>query len=201
MGKEAVCTVRSGGRSAQGKALLETDDLVFRGGFRLAIPLASLTSVKVHEGWLAVEYPDGSAEFELGLQAAKWADRILHPPSLLDRLDVKPTSHVATLGVADQDFLRDLRARTPHVSTEGGRDQDLVFLQADDLAALDRLKKLEAAIARDGGIWVIAPKGRRDIREMDVLNAGRAAGLKDVKVARFSDTHTTHKFVIPRERR
>ena len=30
---------------------------------------------------------------------------------------------------------------------------------------------------------------------------GKAAGLVDVKVARWSDTHTAHKFVIPKDRR
>jgi hypothetical protein len=49
----------------------------------------------------------------------------------------------------------------------------------------------------NGHIWVVAPKGRQDIREMDVLEAGRAAGLKDTKVARFSETHTAHRFTIP----
>jgi hypothetical protein len=48
---------------------------------------------------------------------------------------------------------------------------------------------------------VVAPKGRADPTERDVLAAGREAGLTDVKVAKFSDTHTAHKFVIPRERR
>ena len=31
-----------------------------------------------------------------------------------------------------------------------------------------------------------------------MLAAGRAAGLTDVKVARFSETHTALKFVVPR---
>ena len=52
-------------------------------------------------------------------------------------------------------------------------------------------------MARDGGVWVVAPKGGVEPREAQVLEAGRAAGLKDVKVARWSDTHTAHRFVIP----
>jgi hypothetical protein len=30
-----------------------------------------------------------------------------------------------------------------------------------------------------------------------VRTAGKAAGLVDVKVARFSETHTAEKFVVP----
>ena len=35
------------------------------------------------------------------------------------------------------------------------------------------------------------------IREVEVIERGRTAGLKDVKVASFSATHTALKFVIP----
>ena len=34
-----------------------------------------------------------------------------------------------------------------------------------------------------------------------ILAARKAAGLVDVKVARFPETHTAHKFAIPRARR
>ena len=50
-------------------------------------------------------------------------------------------------------------------------------------------------------MWVVYPKGRTDPSEVDVLEAGKAAGLVDVKVARFSETHTALKFVIPVARR
>jgi len=48
---------------------------------------------------------------------------------------------------------------------------------------------------------VIYPKGGPAIREIEVLEAGRAAGLKDVKVASFSATHTGLKFVLPVSKR
>ena len=49
----------------------------------------------------------------------------------------------------------------------------------------------------DGGVWIVYPKGRKDIREADVMAAGRDLGLKDNKTCRFSDTHTGLRFVIP----
>ena len=48
-----------------------------------------------------------------------------------------------------------------------------------------------------GALWVVYPKGVQTIREIEVIAAGREAGLKDVKVASFSATHTALKFVIP----
>ena len=39
MGSEAVCSVRYAGKVSEGKALLETSEVIFRGGdFRLRIP-------------------------------------------------------------------------------------------------------------------------------------------------------------------
>jgi hypothetical protein len=56
-------------------------------------------------------------------------------------------------------------------------------------------------MARDGAIWVIRPKGVKTITEADVMTAGKAAGLVDTKVVRFSDSHTAEKLVIPLARR
>ena len=50
-------------------------------------------------------------------------------------------------------------------------------------------------------LWVVYPKGKKEITENEVLAAGRKAGLKDVKVVGFSPTHTALKFVIPLDRR
>jgi hypothetical protein len=44
---------------------------------------------------------------------------------------------------------------------------------------------------------VIRPKGKAVITESDVMAAGKKAGLVDVKVVSFSETHTAEKFVIP----
>jgi hypothetical protein len=46
-------------------------------------------------------------------------------------------------------------------------------------------------------LWIVYPKGQKQITENDVLAAGRRAGLKDVKVVGFSATHTALKFVVP----
>jgi hypothetical protein len=50
---------------------------------------------------------------------------------------------------------------------------------------------------QNGALWVIRPKGRKEISERAVMDAGKAAGLVDVKVVSFSETHTAEKFVIP----
>lgn len=198
MGLEAACTVRYEGQVSRGKALLETQEILFRGDFRLRIPFGQIHSAEVNDGELHVRSSEGAAIFELGAQAAKWADKILHPKSLLDKLGVKSGQRVAVLGVRDEQFLADLAARVPDVAKRKARqDSDLIFLGADTRAALEQLGTLRSCLKPNGGIWVIYPKKHKEITEDDARVVGRAAGLVDVKVAAFSGTHSAVKLVIP----
>ena len=201
MGEEARCNVRFGNTRSEGKALLETDELIFRGDFRIAVPLKRITALDASEGELRVEFADGEATFELGPKAERWAERIRNPKSLLDKLGVKPESSVAVVDLDDVEFRTLLEERVQRYATAAQQQSDLIFLGAESTGDLGRIEPLVQFLRPNGHIWVVAPKGRQDIREIDVLEAGRAAGLKDTKVASFSGTHTAHRFTIPLERR
>jgi hypothetical protein len=194
MGQELECRMRLGKRSLTGKAHLETDLVLFRGEERLKVAFKDLTAVTAKAGVLRLEFAGGPAELELGKAAEKWADKILHPPTRADKLGVKAGVSVRTVGEFDADFLEELRVAT--VVKSGG---DIVFFAAEKAADLKKLAGL--APSGSAALWVIYPKGVAAIREMDVLDAGRAAGLKDVKVASFSATHTGLKFVVPLAKR
>jgi hypothetical protein len=197
MGQEANCEVRFGGKVSLGKALLETDDIVFRGDFRLSIPLKSIQSLETAGGVLRVTSPAGTALFHLGAQADKWAHKIRNPRTLADKLDVKPGMRVSLIGVADP-----LEGRTSDVTVgKAAKESDLIFFGAEAHKDLAKLRSLQKALKPNGAIWVVYPKGKDEITESAVLQAGRQAGLVDTKIARFSDTHTAHKFVIPLAKR
>ncbi len=202
MGQEANCFARYAGQRSEGKALLETDDVLFRGAFRLKIPLAAVRAADVVGDDLVVRFGDEEAAFELGAAAAqRWAKRILHPPTLLDKLGIKPAQRVLVVGRFDKDFLSAL--------TEGGADtaaaprpeNDVVFFEANTREELAQLAPLQQYMKRNGALWVVRPKGSPAVSEREVMAAGKDAGLVDVKVARFSETHTAEKFVIPVARR
>jgi hypothetical protein len=196
MGQELECRMRLGKRSLEGKAYLETDFLLFRGDERVKVLFKDLKSVSAKAGVLRLEFEGGPAELELGKVADKWADKILNPPSRADKLGVKPGTAVRLVGDFDADFLDELKTRNASILDKGA---DIVFYRADKAADLKKVAKL--APSGNGALWVIYPKGVAAIREMDVLEAGRAAGLKDVKVASFSATHTGLKFVLPVSKR
>jgi hypothetical protein len=198
MGQEERCVAMYNGAYSEGKALLETDEIIFRGEFRLKISLTAISSVTAEDGELHVAFDGQQAAFVLGKQAARWKARIENPPTLLDKLGVKAQDTVSVLGVADDEFAEALHARGARV-VEGtaAAESDHIFLGAESVEDLKRLVALRGYLAPTGGVWVVAPKGQKHIREADVLAAGKPAGLVDVKVARFSATHTAHRFVIP----
>jgi hypothetical protein len=199
MGSEAKCTARLKGKAGSGTARLETDVLQFRSDtVRISIPFKSITAIAVRKGELRVTSPGGTASFTLGAAAAKWAEKIRHPPSRLQKIGVKPDWVVSVLGVDDQDFLAELAGAAAKVAVGRAlKNSDAIFVGATKVAQLARLKTLASSLKPNGALWVIRPKGRADISESAVMAAGKAAGLVDVKVVSFSPTHTAEKFVIP----
>ena len=200
MGQELECRMHYQQRTLAGKAYLETGFVLFRGEERLKILFKDLKSVTAGEGVLTLDFPGGPAALELGKAAAKWRDKILHPPSRLDKLGVKPGLSLRLTGEFPPDFHQELRTRDI-TQLEGTKKVDVLFFGTGQSAELRKLAALTHQIVSDGAIWVVYPKGVSAIREIDVLESGRAAGFKDVKVASFSPTHTALKFVIPVDKR
>lgn len=196
MGAELECRAKFGAKTSAGRALLETNEIIFRGDFRLKIPLKDISGVKATNGKLRVKFSEGEAVFELGPAAEKWADKILHPKSVLEKLGVKRGQKTAVAGIRDEDFLRDLRGLT-EFSAAPASNMDAILFGADSIRELKSVPGLSRKLAPTGALWIIYPKGRQEIREADVISAGRDGGLKDVKVVSFSPTHTALKFVIP----
>ena len=196
MGREVVCTVRNGAKSSSGKALLETGEILFRGEPRLKIVLSSLQSVVARDGELHLRWPDGTAVFELGEHADKWAHKILHPKSIAEKLGIKPGLVISVSGVKDEAFCSELRAAAGSFSdAKPLKNADLIFLGAEKAWELGRAGKVTPFLAPAGALWIVYPKGRQEIKERQVMEAGKQAGLVDVKVVSFSATHTALKFV------
>ncbi|HKS81386.1 MAG TPA: hypothetical protein VJR23_07750 [Candidatus Acidoferrales bacterium] len=121
---------------------------------------------------------------------------------LIDKLGVKTGQRIAVLGVESAEFLTALGDRVPDYSRgDCIAAADLIFLSAESLGDLRQLKSLVKTIEKAGAIWVVYPKGQPHIREVEVISAGKSAGLTDNKVCRFSETHTALRFCIPRANR
>ena len=120
----------------------------------------------------------------------------------MDKLGVKPESVVSVLGVDEADFRAQLAARVPRVSDgKAAKDSDVIVVKITARGELPQLKKLRGAIKKNGAIWVVWPKGRKEFREDDVRAYGPEAGLVDVKVVSVSDVLSGLKMVIPLKQR
>lgn len=200
MGLEAKCEGRWAGASGTGKLMLEGEVLSFRGDFRVSIARSQMTRVAAIDGLLMIETAKEGGSFAAGAAAEKWAAKILNPPSLLDKLGVKAGMKVSLCGSFDEAFVAELRERAD-VGARPRKDSGVVLMAASTAADLDGIPRAAGWLAPAGGLWVVYPKGQKAITESGVLQAGRAAGLTDNKVASFSKSHTALRFVIPVARR
>jgi hypothetical protein len=200
MGQSLTCNAKVNGARDRGTALLETEEVLFRGEkARARIPFASMTSLDVKGAWLAIAHAEGSLEIELGARAATWETAIRSPKGIVEKLGVKAGARVALVGMKDdEDFaggLGTLGARVLEGSPRG--EVDVVLLRVKTEDALARVKPLAGKLAADGAMWIVRPKGKDGVNEMSVFAAGHEAGLVDVKVAKFSQAETAMKFVVP----
>jgi hypothetical protein len=201
MGLEVACTVRVGRKSSEGKALLESEVLLFRGSgdVRLEVRLDQVRDVTADGKTLVVRTDGQEARFELSEPVADtWARLIREPKGLFEKLELSAETKVAVVDVHDATLLAMLRDRTARV-VEGRVPQGatVIFFSADTREALRKLPLVRARMVDTGALWVIRPKGSKAIAEADVFEALRGAGLVDTKVVALSRTHTAHKTVVP----
>jgi hypothetical protein len=125
-------------------------------------------------------------------------ERVYTTP-LLDKLGIRPGMRVALIEI-DDPAIRPLIAERTTDLTEGWPepDTDVVLLGADSFEALAPLREIAARIRPNGAIWVVSRKGKaRTLRDVDIIDAAKAARLVDNKGASFSETHTALRLVIP----
>ena len=201
MGNEAVCTVELDGVSDEAKVLLETDELIVRSPFRIKVAFAAMTKVEADENRLKIRWAGHALSIFLGRDAKKWVGKIRNPKSLPDKLGIKTGQKISVAGKLEKEFIDELQERGAEVGSRMRRDSDIIFFVIERREELDRMAGIIDSLAPDGALWIIRLKGSSAISEREVMDAARSAGLVDVKVARFSDTHAAEKFVLPRKDR
>jgi hypothetical protein len=202
MGREATCMVHHAGTRAEAIVLLETEELILRRPFSTRLRFTDIERVEATGGDLRLRVGGQWTVLAIGDAAGQWADRIRSPKGLLDKLGVGPDHHVVVTGIDDAGFVAQVAGRTGRVSQRVPRKgADMVVFGARTTRALDRLGALRDAIAPAGAVWVVWPKGGAALKEDHVRAAAREAGLVDVKVVKFSETHSALKLVVPRSAR
>src|SRR6266446_4707531 len=147
MGNELTCRVELGKQESEGKALLETSEILFRGGFRLKIPFSTIKTAKAVDGELRLQTAEGLAVFHLGGAAEKWCAKILHPKSRIEKLGVKPGANVSLVGSFEAEFLAEISKLTKSVGKgKVATDTECIFFAADSKEALGTLAKISKSM-------------------------------------------------------
>jgi hypothetical protein len=198
MGQEIECVVTRGKEKHSGKALLETNEIIFRGPtLRLKVPFSKMKAIAARDGELRLEAAEGKLAFAIGEAAEKWREKILHPKTRIEKLGVKVGERVELLGKFEPGFVQEVSKR----ADRGAGNANWIFLAVHEKKNLNEVAKASKKLQGAAGLWIVYPKGKKEVTELDVISSGRKAGLKDVKVVGFSQTHTALKFVIPVDKR
>ena len=191
MGLERNAVVRVDRERGDCKVLLEADGLILRGAIKRQIAPTSMTDLKAADGQLSFQANGESVRIELGDDAEKWLDRILNPRSRCQKLGVKVGQHVCLLGEPEDGIaaaIEEITGTKPFTRLQNGLDLVLLFVEEPE--SLDQLKGVAAKLEDKGAVWVIFPKGRRDLAHEPVVAAGRKANLSLSKSMAFSDRLT-----------
>lgn len=195
MGREAVCTCDWAGEVTEVKALLETGELILRGGLRKRLPFHEIQNVKALDDRLCIRVAGERVELLLGAAAAqKWADAITSPPpSLAKKLGITQQTVVRAIGNICDESLKEALGEAAKISLQNA---DLLVACVETPGALSAvLKQSSADLAKGVPIWIVYAKGPgHALNEALIRSLLRANGLMDTKVASVSAKFTALRF-------
>jgi hypothetical protein len=216
MGREAECICERGSEAAQVKAILESRELILRGGMSRRFSFTQMAQVKATRERLCFRFKEEAWSLEIGAElAAKWAAIIIAPPpSLAKKMGITANLSVEMAGEIDDKALEDALSEAKAITRRGG---DLIVARVETAEALARVLQAKAEPLANGvPLWVVFRKGRGPERsepalsepvltepaltepaltEHDVRRLCLAAGLVDHKVTAVSGALTALRFV------
>jgi len=195
MGREAICKCDWAGTTAQVKALLESTEVILRGGLRKRIPFNEIKQVKALSDRLRFIVGGETVELFLSSKAAaSWAAVLTSPPpSLARKLGITSTTIVRTIGdIADRALISAL-AEAAEISAQNAA---LIVAHVDSPESLHQtLNQARAQLSKAVPIWIVYAKGKgHAIDESAIRSLLRANGMMDTKIASVSATLTAIRF-------
>jgi hypothetical protein len=196
MGLEAESEVRVGNESHHVHALLESRELILRGAFRKALPIAELKDLRVVNHELLFEH--ASLPYALALpdgQAAKWLVKLTTAlPSLAQKLGVDAGHKALVWGHVEDAALNE--ALLNAITTDPAQAVLSIAVARKPVELNAALAELIQRLPR-APIWIVYPKGTQSILpESAVRSHMRALNWIDNKVCAVSDTLTATRFSL-----
>jgi hypothetical protein len=190
MGRECNCRCDFAGTTLEVKALLETHEIILRGGIKKRIPFSAIKQIGAKGEALRFKVDGEAVSLLLGAQLAeKWAKAIQNPPTLAKKLGISQGTAVRVVGELLDEALEEALHDSDQVKTGG----DLLVACVETPQSLD--KALKIALKGTAPLWIVYRKGPgHALNETSVRTTGLAAGLVDTKVAAVSALFTAMRF-------
>jgi len=195
MGAESAAEYVSGRERASVKAHLDSQHLQLQGGRKLKLALSEISKVEVSGDELKIR--SGTIAFVLRLpagQAAKWAAKILNPPSLATKLGLKPGKSIQMVGDLPAELQEAAAGASCAAKMPARLSADVAIVALPPAREAAVITAAAARLQPDSALWFVYRKGEAFNGDA-VIAAARKAGLKDTKVARVSETHTGLRFI------
>jgi hypothetical protein len=187
MGREAKAPVTHNGATAEARVHLDSDMLTIGPPVRARLALSGITAKAGVQG---LTLNAGSERYLIAMsekEAGAWAKAIANPPTLADKLGIKPGVTLALIGTLPDEIV----ALAKGAVVAKGAALTLAAVCSLDVKALVKIAK---TLPEKGAVWLIYEKGV--VKGDALIFAAREAGLKDTKVAKISDTHTGLRFIV-----
>ena len=193
MGREAETFAHWQGQHAEVRALLESNEVILRGGIRDRVPQAAITGMSVDSDDLRLLTERGPLVLELGAaEAARWLAALQKPvPALAQKLGLGSGCLAYVTGSREDAVLEAaLQGCTTPTLAEAGV-LVVVLGGPGDLAAAYAL----AQSAPQRMIWCVYPKGRASaVTDATVRAYFRDRGYIDSKACAVSDVLTATRY-------
>ncbi|EGF93059.1 hypothetical protein ABI_14980 [Asticcacaulis biprosthecium C19] len=194
MGLEADSVLITADGQVAVKALLETHELILRGGFRKTFARKDILHPRGQDDRVLFEY--GGGTWTLALPPGKadtWVKKLTTPlPTLAAKLGVDAAHRVLVRGDISDPALAEALDGAVTVEPAQAAQGVIVALSEDDLTtALSELTALLPAAA----LWIIYPKGSKSaLPEAVVRQHLHGVGYVDTKTSGVSDVLTALRF-------
>jgi hypothetical protein len=196
VGREATCICDRAGKTVEVKALLDTGEIILRGGMRKRIPFSELSEVKANGERLCFTVGGEAVQLALGpAAAAKRAAAITGPPtSLARKLGITDKTVVRVIGEICDEALKEALAEAAGVQA---KDAGLIVACVDSTESLHgALRTAKAQFLKGVPIWMVYAKGPgHAINETAIRSLLRENGMIDTKAASVSAKYTALRFI------
>ncbi|GLS20633.1 hypothetical protein GCM10007874_36500 [Labrys miyagiensis] len=198
MGREALVPCRWNGRCAEVKALLESRELILRGGLKGRFAIAEMSEIGAEGEELHFRVGEDSLALALGADlATSWAKKLATPPpSLAQKLGIGKEARVLVIGEATEPTLIEALADARATDAKAAQLSLAIVTSATELATAVTFHE---ALPAGAPIWIVHGKGpHAAFGEAPVRRVMREAGYRDNKVSAVSQTLSATRYARPK---